>query len=114
MNIHKKAAVEFCLDKYVSNRMVDIWLTIFLTLGLAIIIFPILIWLVYRYTKTKKQVKNLRNQLKDTPDMLDKIHAVSTYNSVIVQINGISMQIPQLYLWFSKYSKKDLIKLLNA
>lgn len=113
MNIHKKAAVEFCLDKYVSNHMVDIWLTTILTLGLAILIFPIIIWLVYRYVKAKKQVKNIRIQIKDNAELLEKIHAVSTYNSVIVHINGISMQIPQLYLWFSKYSKKELVRLIN-
>ncbi len=113
MNIHKKAAIEFCISKYVSNRMLDIWLTIILSLGLAILFFPILIWLIYRYFKAKKKMKDLRNQINHDSNLLEKIHVVPTFNSIVVHINGTSIEIPQLYLWFSKYSKKELVRILN-
>jgi hypothetical protein len=113
MNIHKRAAIEFCMNKYVSNKLLDIFLVIFFTLGLAILIFPILIWVVYRYYKARKQMKLLREQIINDANLLDKVHAISTFNSIVIHINGMSFEIPQVYLWFSKYSKNDLVNMFN-
>jgi TM2 domain-containing membrane protein YozV len=113
MNPNKREAVEFCMNKYVTNKMTDIWLTIILTLGLALLIFPILIWLIYRYIKEKKRIAILKDQIYNDPSFLDKVHAAETFNSIVVDINGTSLEIPQLYFWLSKYSKKELVELLN-
>jgi hypothetical protein len=113
MYSNKKDAVEFCMNKYVTNRMVDIWITIIFTLGLAIIIFPILIWLIYRYVKGKKRIETLKAQMYNDPSFLNKVHATETYNSIVIVINGTSIEIPHLYIWFSKYSKEELVKTLN-
>lgn len=113
MNSNKKEAVEYCMKQYVTNRMVDIWLTIILTLGLAVIIFPILIWVIYRYIKAKKKMENLKDQISNNPNLLIKVHAAETFNSVAVDLNGTSLEIPQLYIWFSKYSKNQLVEILN-
>jgi hypothetical protein len=113
MNTNKTNAVEFCLNKFVSNRMVDIWLAIILTLGLAIIIFPILIWLIYRYIKGKKRIAVLKAQMYNDPSFLNKVYAAETFNSIVIDLNGTSIEIPQLYIWFSKYSKKELVRIIN-
>jgi hypothetical protein len=113
MNTNKKEAIEFCLNKYSQNRMVDIWLTIILTLGLAILIFPILIWLIYRYVKAKKQIKIIKAQIFNDTIFLTKVHAASTFNSLVIDLDGQSIEIPHVYFLFSKYSKKELVKLIN-
>lgn len=113
MNDLKKEAIEFCFNKFVSNRLLDIWLTIILTLGLAIIIFPILIWLIYRYSKAKKQVAFLISEMHNDPFFVEKIRATETVNSIIIEVHGSYMEIPQVYLWFSKYSKTKLVELLS-
>lgn len=113
MNTNKKEAIEFCLNKYVANRMVDIWLTIILTLGLAILIFPILIWLIYRYVKAKNQIKNIKEQIINDPYFSTKVHAASTFNSLVIDLDGQSIEIPHVYFLFSKYSKKELVKIIN-
>ena len=111
---NKKEAVEFCMNKYVTNRMIDIWLTIILTLGLAVIIFPILIWLIYRYIKGKKRIEILKAHMYNDPSFLNKVNAAKTFNSIVVDINGTLLEIPQFYFWLSKYSKKELVDLLNS
>ena len=93
--------------------MMDIWLTIILTIGLAVIIFPILIWLIYRYIKAKKRMEVLKAQMYNDPSFLSKVYAAKTFNSIAIDINGTSIEIPQLYIWFSKYSKKELVRILN-
>ena len=113
MNSIKNEAVEFCMNKYVTNKMVDIWLTIIFTLGLAVLIFPILIWLIYRYTKGKKQIDILKAQIYNDPSLINNVHAAETDNSIVVNISEMSLEIPQLYIWLSKYSKKELVALLN-
>lgn len=125
MNPQKKEAIEFCMDKYVTNKMVDLWLTIIFTMGLAVIIFPILIWLIYRYNKAKKQIALLKMQLYSHPELLQQVRAGFGYsfsrfvgnvdNSVVVDINGMVMEVPQLFIWFSKYkSKEALVDVLNS
>lgn len=120
----KKEALEFCMDKYVTNKFVDIWLTIILTLGLAIIIFPILLWLVYKYIKAKKKIKILKSELNNSPETFSKVKAVIGFgntrigvkvaNSVELDIDGELFDIPQLYIWFSKYkTKESLLEILN-
>jgi hypothetical protein len=109
----KKEAIEFCMNKFVSNRMVDIWLTIILTLGLAIIFFPILIWLIYRYIKAKKIIANMRVQMSLDQEFFNKVHAAKTINSLVLDFNGTSLEIPHVYFLFSKYSKDKLVSLIN-
>ncbi len=114
MNNKKKEAIEFCLNKHVSNKIVDILLTTILTFGLAIIIFPIIIWLIYRYIKAKKEVAILKNQISNDYSFFNKVCAEKTFNSVVLDVNGTFIEIPQLYLWMSNYSKKDLVNILNS
>ncbi len=114
MDPEKKEALEFCMDKFIINRMVDIWLTIILTLGLAVLIFPILIWLIYRYINGKKKIEILKAQINSDPHFISIIHAVQTRNSIVVDLNGTSLEIPQLYIWLSKYTKNELVKILNG
>ena len=125
MTQEKKEAIEFCLTKFVLNRKVDIWLTVILTLGLALIFFPIFIWLLYRHSKAKKQVKALMDDLNNN---LEKFNQMDTNygfsfnrdgeqvsNSVCLNIDDESFDVPQLYIWFSKYkSKERLAEVLNA
>lgn len=124
MTPQKREAIEFCMNKYVTNRKVDIWLTIILTLGLAVIIFPILIWLIYRYNKAKKEVKILREELNNNPKDFKKVYADFGFsftrdgekksNSVEIYLNDKVYDIPQLYIWFSKYKTKErLAEILN-
>lgn len=117
MNKDKHEAIEFCMDKYVKNKMLDIWLTVIFTFGLAVLIFPILIWLIYRYNKAKKQIALLKEQISKNPALLDQIKAGFGYgfsrvagtveNSVVVDINGAVLEVPQVFIWFSKYSSKQ-------
>ncbi len=124
MTPNKKEAIEFCVNKYVTNKMVDIWLTIILTLGLAVIIFPILIWLIYRYFKAKSEMKILKEELNSNPKNFNKVYATIGHgykrdgekiaNSVEIYINNKLYDIPQLYIWFSKYKTKErLAEILN-
>ncbi len=125
MNPSKKEAIEFCLNKYVTNKMVDIWLTVILTLGLAVLIFPILLWLIYRYVKAKKEVKRLKEKLNSDPRNFKKVEGSIGYgysvnfgsveNSTVLLIDGKEFDIPQLYIWFSKYKTKErLAEILNS
>lgn len=125
MNKDKHEAILFCIDKYVKNKMLDIWLTIIFTFGLAVIIFPILIWLIYRYIKAKKQMDLLKEQLSNNPMLFDQVRAGFGYgfsrmagtveNSVNVDINGTIIVVPQVFIWFSKYSSKQgLVDALNS
>jgi hypothetical protein len=124
MSPQKKEAIEFCLNKYLLNKMVDIWLTVILTLGLALIIFPIFGYLIYKYYKAKKEVRLLKEELSNNPDSFDSVYASIGYgytrlgdkvaNSVDIYMNGMVMDVPQLYVWFSKYkSKEKLAEVLN-
>jgi hypothetical protein len=124
MNPDKKEALEFCMNKYVTNRKVDIWLTIILTFGVAVIIFPILIWLIYRYFKAKKNMNILKEELNNNPENFKNAYAKIGYgytrtgvkinNSVEVYINDKLYELPQLYIWFSKYKTKEkLAEILN-
>ena len=124
MTPNKKEAIEFCLNKYVTNKMIDIWLAIIFTLGLVVIIFPILIWLIYRYYKAKKEIKKLIQELNHNPDYFRKVYANFGYgytrtghkiiNSIEIYINDKLFDIPQIYIWMSKYKTKGrLAEILN-
>jgi hypothetical protein len=117
MTSNKKEAIEFCIDKYVTNRMVDIWIAIILTFGLVILIFPILFWLIYRYYRAKMNMNVLKNELNNNPEKFKKVYATFGHgynregdkikNSVEIYINDKLYDIPQLYIWFSKYKTKE-------
>lgn len=94
MSPQKKEAIEFCLNKYLLNKMVDIWLTVILTLGLALIIFPIFGYLIYKYYKAKKEVLLLKEELSNNPDSFDGsylkwIRGISTNKLLILDDFGL-------------------------
>ncbi len=124
-NQEKINAIDFCLNKYVVNRFVDIWVGIVFTGGLAVLFFPILIWFIYRYFKAKKEILNLRSQLKRNPDKYRKIKPNVGYsysrfgqkveNSVELIIDEKTYSVPNYLIWLSKYKNKEtLIQILNS
>jgi hypothetical protein len=124
MTPNKKEAIEFCINKYVTNKLVDICLVVILTFGLAVIIFPILLWFIYRYYKAMKEMNLLLEELNQNPENFRKVYANFGYaytndgdkliNSVEIYMNDKVYDIPQLYIWMSKYkSKERLAEILN-
>ena len=124
MTPNKKAAIEFCMNKYVTNKMVDLFLTIIMTLGLALIIFPIFFWLIYRWYKAKKEMNILIKELNQNPENFKKVYSSIGFgynrdgekisNSLELHIGDKTYDIPQLYIWISKYkTKENLSKILN-
>jgi|688.fasta_scaffold257898_4 hypothetical protein len=122
MNLSKKEAVDFCMNAYVKNKKVDIWLTIILTIGLAILIFPILIWLIYRYANAKKKMDRLKVELVNNPSLYDTIFigygvgytrtGAEVENTLVIEINNQRIDIPNLYFWLSSHSKSEIVQAL--
>jgi uncharacterized protein YprB with RNaseH-like and TPR domain len=111
VNNEKIEAIEFCMKKYINNRMIEIWLIIILTIGIGILISPIFI---YRYRKGKKRVKSIKAKMYNDQNFLNKIRATRGWNWFSVDFNGESFEVPQGFIWFSKYSKKTLCQILNV
>jgi len=111
VNNEKIEAIEFCMKKYLNNRMIEGWLTIILTFGIGIIFSPIFI---YRYRKGKKRVKSIKAKMYNDQNFLNKVRAAQGFNTVAVDFDGESIEVPQGFIWFSKYSKKSLCQILNA
>lgn len=125
MNQNKKEAVDFCMRMFVRQKSVDIWLTCLLTLGLAILIFPIFLWLLYRYFKAKREMEEIQQQLLQNPEMYNQIEAFiglnqtrygqQIANCILLDIAGKRLEIPQAYIHLSKYGKKEiLVDVLNS
>ena len=110
VNNEKIEAIEFCMKKYLKNRMIEIWLVIILTFGIGILIAPIFI---FRYRKGKKRVKRIKSKMYNDKIFLNKVRAAHGFNSVSVDFDGESIEVPQGFIWFSKYSKKSLCAILN-
>ena len=111
VNNEKIEAIEFCMKKYLNNRMIEIWLIIILTFGIGILISPIFI---YRYRKGKKRVKSIKAKMYNDQNFLNKVRAAQGFNTVSVDFDGESIEVPQGFIWFSKYSKKSLCQILNV
>ena len=95
-----------------------------LTLGLALKIFPIFGYLVYKHFKTKKEVRILKEELYSYPDSFNNVYAALGFgytrledkvaNSVDIYMNGIAMGVRQFFFCFSKYKTKErLAEVLN-
>ena len=110
-NNEKIEAIEFCMNGYLNNRMIEGWLFIILTFGIGIILSPIFI---YRYRKGKKRVKSIKAKMFNEPSFLNKVRAARGFNSVSIDFDGESIEVPQGLIWISKYSKKSLCEILNA
>lgn len=111
VNNEKIEAIEFCMKKYLKNRMIEIWLVIILTLGIGILIAPIFI---FRYRKGKKRVKRIKAKMYNDQNFLNKVRAARGFNSISIDFDGESIEVPQGMIWFSKYSKKSLSQILNV
>lgn len=111
VNNEKIEAIEFCTKGYLRNRMIEIWLIIILTFGLGILIAPIFI---LRYRKGKKRVNLIKTKMNNDPLFLGKVRAARGFNTVSVDFDGESIEIPQGFIWASKYSKKSLSQILNS
>ena len=111
VNNEKIEAIEFCMKKHLNNRMLEGWLTIILTFGIGILISPIFI---YRYRKGKKRVKSIKAKMYNDQNFLNKVRAAQGFNTVAVDFDGESIEVPQGFIWFSKYSKKSLCQILNV
>jgi hypothetical protein len=99
------------MKKYLKNRMIEIWLVIILTLGIGILIAPIFI---FRNRKGKKRVKRIKAKMYNDQNFLNKVRAARGINSISLDFDGESIEVPQGMIWFSKYSKKSLSQILNV
>ena len=68
---------------------------------------------IYRYIKAKKRVALLREKLSHNPALYNAIACVSTMNTVVISVDQVSIEIPQIFIWFSKYSKKETVKIFS-
>jgi len=114
VNREKYEAVEFVIKSYNNEyKLVTIFflvVTIF-TLGLFL---PILLICWYVKRKRNKKVTRLRETILNKHDIYNRIRAARGFNSVSVDFDGESLEVPQGYIWFSKYNKRSLCQLLNS
>ena len=47
-------------------------------------------------------------------NFLNKVRAARGFNSISIDFDGESIEVPQGMIWFSKYSKKSLSQILNV
>jgi uncharacterized membrane protein YvbJ len=118
----KIEALEFCFRKHVQSFSIDLWLTNIVTLGLAIIIFPIEIALIVRLRKAKRRVNLLKERLEKDPDLYNRIKTVKAKYSIIRFLNtnptlyfdDIKISIPRGMVWKSKYrSEENLFNIIT-
>jgi hypothetical protein len=103
--------VDYCLKFYLKNRLIEIFISVvFLFFFIGIILVPIFI---YRYVKANNRVKEVTNMLLIDPSLYDKIFVAKTFNSLVLGLNKYSFEIPQVFIWFSKYSKDDYVRTFN-
>ena len=111
INYVKKEMVDYCLKFYLRNRLIEIFISvIFVFFIVGIILVPIFI---YRYVKANNRVKEVTNMLLIYPSLYDKIFVAKTFNSLVLGLNKYSFEIPQVFIWFSKYSKDDYVRTFN-
>ena len=111
LNNVKKEMVDYCLKFYLKNRLIEIFISVvFLFFFIGIILVPIFI---YRYVKANNRVKEVTNMLLIDPSLYDKIFVAKTFNSLVLGLNKYSFEIPQVFIWFSKYSKDDYVRTFN-
>jgi serine/threonine protein kinase len=111
INYVKKEMVDYCLKFYLRNRLIEIFISvIFVFFIVGLILVPIFI---YRYVKANNRVKEVTNMLLIDPGLYDKIFVAKTFNSLVLGLNKFSFVIPQVFIWFSKYSKDDYVRTFN-
>ena len=53
-------------------------------------------------------------EMYNDQNFLNKVNSARGFNTVSVDFNGESIEIPQGFIWYSKYSKKSLCQILNT
>jgi serine/threonine protein kinase len=111
LNKVKIEIVDYFFKFYLKNRFIEVVISLLLCVG--VIGFFMLPIYIYRYIKAKKRVALLREKLSQNPALYNAIACVSTMNTVVISVDQVSIEIPQIFIWFSKYSKKEAVKIFS-
>jgi hypothetical protein len=68
---------------------------------------------IFRYLKSKKTVIRFNEKLDSNPNLYNTIETVSKGYFIVIKLENNVVKIPQTIIWCSKYSKNEILKLLN-
>ena len=107
----KKEMINSIFGKHLKVTMIELIISIPLSYSGIGILFLFLF--IFRYIKSKKTIKRFNEKLDSNPNLYNTIEAFSKGYFIVIKLENNVVKIPRTIIWCSKYSKNEILKLLN-